>query len=75
VLPLGVVANQLMKVEADLRFLNAKRAAYASEGPGGEAAAQVAARLERINETLEAIRVLVLEIETDMRPARSDRDD
>jgi hypothetical protein len=83
-LPLGVVANQLMKVEADLRFLNAKTAAYASEGPGGEVAAQVAARLEKINEALEAIRVLVLEIETDIQPraanarslkGRSDRDD
>jgi hypothetical protein len=35
VLPLGVVANQLMKVEADLRFLNAKTTAYAGEHPGG----------------------------------------
>jgi hypothetical protein len=75
VLPLGVVANQLMKVEADLRFLNAKRATYASEGLGREAAAQVAARLERINEALEAIRALVVDIETDVQPARTDRDD
>lgn len=84
VLPLGVVANQLMKVEADLRFLNAKTTAYAGEHPGGGMAAQVAARLEKINEALEVIRALVLDIELEFQPrsanarslkARSDRDD
>jgi hypothetical protein len=84
VLPLGVIANQLMKVEADLRFLNAKTSAYASERSRGGMAGQVAARLEKINEALEAIRGLVLDIETDMQPrssnarslkARTDRDD
>lgn len=84
VLPLGVVENQLLKVEADLRFLNAKTATCASERRGGAMAAQAAARLEKISEALEAIRGLVLDIETDIqaatanpRPskARSDRDD
>jgi hypothetical protein len=83
-LPLGVVANQLMKVEADLRFLNAKTSAYASERPSGEMAAHVAARLEKINEALEVIRGLVSDIEKDIQPrslnaksltARADRDD
>jgi hypothetical protein len=83
-LPLGVVANQLMKVEADLRFLNAKTTAYADEHPGGDMAGQVAAQLERINEALEVIRGLVADIETDIHPrsaharslkARLDRDD
>jgi hypothetical protein len=84
VLPLGVIANQLMKVEADLRFLNAKTSAYVGERPGGEAAGQVAARLEKINEVLEVIRGLVSDIEMDIQPrsagprsanARTDRDD
>jgi hypothetical protein len=84
VLPLGVIANQLMKVEADLRFLNAKTWAYAGEHPGGDMAGQVAARLEKINEALEVIRGLVSDIEMDIQPtstssrsvkARADRDD
>ena len=84
VLPLGVIANQLMKVEADLRFLNAKTSAYAGERPGGDMAGQVAVRLEKINETLEVIRGLVSDIELDIQPrsassrsakARTDRDD
>jgi hypothetical protein len=84
VLPLGVVANQLMRVEADLRFLNARTSAYASERPGGPLAGQVAARLEKINEALEVIRGLVRDIEAEFQPrsanpkslkARTDRDD
>jgi hypothetical protein len=82
VLPLGVIANQLMKVEADLRFLNAKISAYGGERPSGDMAGQAAARLEKINEALEAIRGLVSDIENQPRSAnarsakvRSDRDD
>jgi hypothetical protein len=84
VLPLGVIANQLMKLEADLRFLNAKTSRYASEPPGGVLAAQVAARIEKINEALEVIRTLVSDIATDIQPRaakakfpkmRTDRDD
>jgi len=84
VLPLGVVANQLVKVEADLRFLNAKSSAVAGKHPGGDMAGQVAARLEKINEALEVIRGLVLDIEREFQPqsmnskplkARADRDD
>jgi hypothetical protein len=84
VLPLGVIANQLMKVEADLRFLNAKTSAYTSRHLGNDTAGQVAARLEKIHELLEAIRALVADIETDIQPrsanprslkARADRDD
>jgi hypothetical protein len=84
VLPLGVIANQLMKVEADLRFLNAKTSARGSRGLGGDLAGQVAGRLEKIHELLEAIRALVADIEMDIQPrsasprslkARADRDD
>ena len=83
-LPLGVIANQLMKVEADLRFLNAKTSAHANERSGEAMAGQVATQLERINEALEAIRGLVADIGSDLQPraanprplkARSERDD
>ena len=83
-LPLGVIVNQLMKVEADLRLLNARTSAYASRHLDSGAAGQLAARLEKINEALEVIRGLVADIETDIQPksagnrslkARSDRDD
>lgn len=83
-LPLGVIANQLMKIEADLRFLNAKTSAHANERPEEAMAGQVAAQLERINEALEAIRILIADIGTDLQPraenpkslkARSERDD
>jgi hypothetical protein len=84
VLPLGVIANQLIKVEAELRFLNAKTSGYASERLGSGVAGQVSARLERINEALEVIRGLVADIETDIQPspastkslkARAERED
>jgi hypothetical protein len=83
VLPLGVIANQLMKLEADLRFLNAKTSRYASEPPDRILAAQVATRIEKINEALEVIRSLVSDIATDIQPRaaknfpkmHTDRDD
>jgi hypothetical protein len=84
VLPLGVIANQLAKVEAELRFLNAKTSVYGGERLGSGVAGQVSARLERINQALEVIRGLVADIETDIQPipastkslkARAERDD
>jgi hypothetical protein len=74
-LPLGAVANQLMRIEADLRFLNMKALAYAKEGENAGPACQIAARLEKINEALDRIRGLVSDIEADVqpRPARPTR--
>ncbi len=76
-LPLGVVANQLMRIEADLRFLNMKASAYLNEGERGGSGAKVAARLETINEALDLIRGLVSDMETGMHPKKpiSERDD
>jgi hypothetical protein len=80
VLPLGVVANQLMKVESELRFLSAKLSRYGQER--GSARAEVAARLEKMSEALDAIRHLIAEMQADVQPQasgstrrRSDRDD
>jgi hypothetical protein len=82
-LPLGAVANQLMRVESDLRFLSAKSIADPEDRAGAGRAAQVAARLEQINETLDAIRALIADIERQLQPnpqrssarRRDDRDD
>jgi hypothetical protein len=68
VLPLGVVANQLMRIEADLRFLNMKALDYAKERERGGKAAQILAQLEKINESLDVIRELMADIETDIQP-------
>jgi hypothetical protein len=84
VLPLGVAANQLLKVEADLRLLNAKTTRHPARRESAGLESQLAARLEKINETLETIRALVADIEADLqpnaaspatRPPREDRDD
>ena len=66
-LPLGVVANQLTRIEADLRFLNMKALAYAKEDNGG-LTSQIAVHLEKINEVLDLIRGLVSDIEADIQP-------
>jgi hypothetical protein len=81
VLPLGVAANQLMKVESELRFLNAKLSRYGQERGG--ARGEAAARLEKMSEAIDAIRQLIAEIQADIQPevsgaksrTRADRDD
>jgi hypothetical protein len=74
VLPLGAVANQLLRIEADLRFLDMKALAYAKRREAGGISAQIAARLERINEALDLIRALVSDIETDIQPRLAESD-
>jgi hypothetical protein len=68
-LPLGVVANQLTRIEADLRFLSMKASAYASERENGELAAKVSAGLEKITEALDQIRGLVADMEANIQAA------
>jgi hypothetical protein len=68
VLPLGVIANQLMKIEADLRLLNMKAVDLAREREAGRHTGLIEERLERINEALDAIRSLVSDIEADIQP-------
>jgi hypothetical protein len=68
VLPLGVIANQLMRIEADLRLLNMKAVDLARERETGRHTGLIEARLERINEALDAIRSLVSDIEADIQP-------
>jgi hypothetical protein len=63
-LPLGVIANRLMAIEADLRLINMR-------------ALDCAQRLERISEALDLIRDLVSQMETGLhrRLGGSDHDD
>jgi hypothetical protein len=81
VLPLGVAAHQLMKIEADLRQLNMKAVDFARERENTPHTGLIETRLEKINETLDSIRVLVSDIAAGLRPQHSkhkprvDRDD
>jgi hypothetical protein len=68
ILPLGVVANQLLKIEADLRLLNMKASDFVSEDGGGRHTGLIEARLENINEALDSIRRLVSDMEADIHP-------
>jgi paraquat-inducible protein B len=68
ILPLGVVANQLMKIEADLRHLNMKTLDFVNEDGGGRHTVLIEARLENINEALDSIRRLVSDMEADIHP-------
>jgi hypothetical protein len=67
-LPLGVVANQLTRIEADLRFLSMKAAGYANERENGVLAAKVSGGLEKISEALDLIRSLVADMEANVQP-------
>lgn len=69
VLPLGIVTNQLLRIEAQLRLLDMKALAYAREREDGRIRAQVDARLEQMHEALDSIRRLVSDIGTDIAPA------
>src|ERR1700733_4947178 len=68
-LPLGVVVNQLTRIEADMRFLSMKASAYVNERENGELAAKVSGGLEKIIEALDLIRGLVADMEANIQAA------
>lgn len=70
VMPLGVLANQLVKIEGDLRFLSMKAAAHSSEG-GALSTKLVDARLELINAVLDSIHSLLAKVQADIHPKRA----
>jgi hypothetical protein len=72
VLPLGVVANQLMRIEADLRLLNMKALDFAKGRENEHLTRRIEARLDHINETLDSIRDFVSEIEACLQPRSTD---
>jgi hypothetical protein len=65
VLPLGVVANKLQKIEDELRLLNLKASSFADEREREESSKLLGARLEDINEALGSIKRLVANLELD----------
>lgn len=71
VLPLGVVANQLQRIETQLRLLNMKALDFGRERENRTLRAPIDARLEQINEAIAAITGLVSDIEADLQPGSS----
>jgi hypothetical protein len=65
-LPLGVVANQLMRIEANLRLLNMKSGDFAQDRDKGRLPGSIAGRLDNINDLLDSIRCIVSNIEADI---------
>ena len=68
VLPLGVVANQLRRIETQLRLINMKALDLAREREDRALRALVEARLDGIHEALGSITGLVADIEADLEP-------
>lgn len=71
VLPLGAVANQLQKIEAQLRLVNMKALNFTEVRDSQAVHGLVEARLEQISETLVSVAALVLDIEADLSPSRA----
>jgi hypothetical protein len=69
VMPLGVLANQLVKIEGELRFLTMKAAEQTGEN-GVRSNKSVDARLELIHGVLESIRSLLTKLQYDIQPKR-----
>jgi hypothetical protein len=69
-LPLGVVASQLSRIEAQLRLLNTKAIDFVREREQGRLNGTIATRLEHINLALDSIRSLMSGIQTDVDAAR-----
>jgi hypothetical protein len=71
-----VIANQLTRIEADLRFLNMKALVYAMQSENGGIGSQITAKLDLINDALDLIRGLASDMQADMqRKPRPGRDD
>jgi hypothetical protein len=66
-LPLGVVINQLMKIEANLRILDMKVGDFAKERDSGRLAGPLEGKLDHINELLDSLRCIVSNIEADIQ--------
>jgi hypothetical protein len=69
-LPLDVVANKLMRIEADLRLLNMKASGFANDD-NRRLTALIEARVEAIFAALDSIRSLTSDIEADIQPRSS----
>ena len=72
VLPLGVVANQLRRIEEQLRLLDMKALDFARQRENRNLRGLIEARLEHIHEALGSITGLVSDIEADIQPRSAD---
>ena len=70
-LPLDVVANKLMRIEADLRLLNMKALGFASDH-NRRLAGLIEARVEASFAALDSIRSLAADMEADIQPRSLD---
>jgi hypothetical protein len=66
-LPLGVVADKLMRIETELRALNMKALVFVNERVTG----LIEARIETIYKTLDSIESLASDIAADIQPRSS----
>lgn len=73
-LPLGVVANQLRRIEEQLRLLNLKATDLAAERDSGHRNGAISVRLENINRALDSIRTFISELETEIDVTRRSSD-
>ena len=71
VMPLGVIANQLIKIEGDLRFLSMKAVEQSGED-GMRSTKSIDARLELIYGALESIGGLLARMQADIHPKAQD---
>jgi hypothetical protein len=67
VMPLGVLANQLVKIEGDLRFLSMKAAEHSGEA-GARTTKSVGTRVELMYGVLESIHSLLAKVQADIDP-------
>jgi hypothetical protein len=71
VMPLGVIANQLIKIEGDLRFLSMK-AVEQSGDEGARSTKGIDARLELIYGALDSISTLLGRLQSEIHPKTQD---
>jgi hypothetical protein len=70
-MPLGVLANQLIKIEGDLRFLSMKAAEYSVED-GSRSSKRVYARLALIHEVLDSIHAQLAKVQSGFHTTGAD---
>jgi hypothetical protein len=69
VLPLDVVAGKLRRIEEELRHLSIRAVSIDQEAESKELNALIAARLERIRDTIYSISSCLADLSTDMQGA------
>jgi hypothetical protein len=71
-LPLGVVADKLMRIETELRALNMKALVFANDRDRARVTAQIEAQIEAIYKALDSIESLASDIAANIQARSSD---